>query len=141
MTDLERVYYEQVLKAYTLYNASLKHLSSLEIEKLETPEDLEVLDAFFSRFERLIELILSKFSKTVEIKEFWISEWTLRDRLSLMEKKWYIRDLDLWFDMRWVRNKIAHEYVNNWLKDMYIFIINNYDEEIKFFVSKIKNIF
>lgn len=138
MIKLSDIYYTKVFKAFELYESSLEHLAKLDVSKLKTALELEPLDAFNSRFERLIDLILQKLSKTIEIEETWINEWTLRDRLNLLEKKWYIRNVDLWLEMRWARNKLAHEYIEDAIEDLYHLIVNDYNDEILYFINKIK---
>jgi hypothetical protein len=69
MLDLSKIYYKKVFKANELYNSSILHLQKLNISLLKTADELEPLDAFNSRFERLIDLILSKLSKTIELEE------------------------------------------------------------------------
>jgi len=140
MSELNKVYYKKVFKAYELYEASLKHLEEIDVSKLKTALELEPLDAFNSRFERLVEIILQKLSKTIELEETWINEWTLRDRLNLLEKKWYIQSVDLWLEMRWVRNKLAHEYIEDAIEDLYYIIVKDYNNEIKYFINKIKDV-
>ena len=137
MLELNKIYYKKVLKAFELYQASLEHLRKLKISELKTALELEPLDAFNSRFERLVDIILQKLSKTIELEETWINEWTLRDRLNLLEKKWYIRDVDLWLEMRWARNKLAHEYIEDAIEDLYYMIVNDYNAEILYFINKI----
>ncbi len=138
MIELNKIYYNKAFKAYKLYKASLEHLSKIKVKELKTALELEPLDAFNSRFERLIEIILQKLSKTIELEETWINEGTLRDRLNLLEKKWYIRNVDLWLEMRWIRNKLAHEYIEDSIIDLYYIIIKDYDDEIKYFFSNIQ---
>ena len=138
MWELNNIYYRKVFKAFELYEASLIHLEKLEVSKLKTALELEPLDAFNSRFERFIDIVLQKLSKTIEIEETWINEWTLRDRLNLLEKKSYIRDVDLWLEMRWARNKLAHEYIEDAIEDLYYIIIKEYNNEIIYFINKIK---
>ena len=137
MKELNNVYYKKVLKAFKLYESSLKHLEDLDISKLKTALELEPLDAFNSRFERLVDIILQKLSKTIELEETWINEWTLRDRLNLLEKKWYIRNVDLWLEMRWARNKLAHEYIEDAIEDLYYLILSDYNSEILYFINQI----
>jgi hypothetical protein len=69
MLELNKIYYQKVLKAFELYEASLKHLEKMDVSKLKTALELEPLDAFNSRFERLVEIILQKLSKTIELEE------------------------------------------------------------------------
>jgi hypothetical protein len=69
MLELNKIYYKKVFKAYELYKSSLEHLENLDIKKLKTALELEPLDAFNSRFERLVEIILQKLSKTIELEE------------------------------------------------------------------------
>jgi len=140
MWELKKIYYNKVFKAFELYNSSLEHLEKLDISKLKTALELEPLDAFNSRFERLVDIILQKLSKTIELEETWINEWTLRDRLNLLEKKWYIKSVDLWLEMRGARNKLAHEYIEDAIEDLYYMIVNDYNNEILYFINEIKNV-
>ncbi len=138
MLKLYEIYYNKVLKAYELYNDSLNHLSKIDVKNLKTSLELEPLDAFNSRFERLVELILSKYTKSIELIETWINEWTLRDRLNLLEKIWLISNVDLWLEMRWLRNKIAHDYIEDAIFDLYFIILRKYNSEIQNFIKNIK---
>ena len=137
MNKLEQLYFDKVRKASDLYLASVLHLSKVNIETLTTPDDLEKLDAFISRFERLIEIILSKLTKTIELIENWINEWTLRDRLNLLEKLWLISTIDLWLEMRGVRNKMAHDYLENTIFEFYYIILKKYHNEILYFFKSL----
>ena len=138
MLKLYEIYYNKVLKAYELYNDSLNHLSKIDVKNLKTSLELEPLDAFNSRFERLVELILSKYTKSIELIETWINEWTLRDRLNLLEKIWLISNVDLWLEMRWLRNKIALDYIEDAIFDLYFIILRKYNSEIQNFIKNIK---
>ena len=141
MNQLEKIYFDKIIKAYELYKSSVVRLSKVDISKLETPQELEVLDAFSSRFEKLIEIIIWRFTKTIESIETWTNNWTIRDRLNLMEKKWYITNIDIWLDMRWVRNKIAYEYLENYIYDFYNIVMEEYEPEIEKFMKFVKNKF
>lgn len=123
INDLQKLY-----KAFELYIKSIDKISKYKDLK---DYDLEVLDAFFIRFERIVELILSKLSKSIEIYETWTSDFTLRDRLNLFEKLWLISSTEKWLDMRSLRNKIVHDYIENLASDLIFIIQNHYDDEIK----------
>lgn len=123
INDLQKLY-----KAFELYIKSIEKISKYKDLK---DYDLEVLDAFFIRFERIVELILSKLSKSIEIYETWTSDFTLRDRLNLFEKLWLISSTEKWLDMRSLRNKIVHDYIENLASDLIFIIQNHYDDEIK----------
>ena len=40
--------------------------------------------------------------------------------------------------MRWARNKLAHEYIEDAIEDLYYIIIKEYNNEIIYFINKIK---
>lgn len=99
-------------KAYKHLQWSLQKTSGyLEIAP-SSEEDRESVEACFSRFETVVELLLNQISKSVELYETWITEGTLRDRLLLMEKLWLIQDVEQILWLREVRNKLAHSYID-----------------------------
>lgn len=59
------------------------------------------------------------FFKGLEIFVYAKTSDTLRDRLFIMQKIKIISDIDFWFEARILRNKIAHTYISEQLKDLY----------------------
>lgn len=115
---------EKTAQAIQVYQKSVKRLSPFASEFLKKIDqaqerELEPYDALTSRFERSVEMVLGKLAKSVSLYEGGNSQATLRDRLNLMEKLGLIESVDLWFEMREVRNRIAHEYSGSDLANLY----------------------
>ncbi|MGE5811694.1 MAG: HepT-like ribonuclease domain-containing protein [Ignavibacteria bacterium] len=65
---------------------------------------------------------------------------TYRDLLLNMEKKKLISSLEIWIEMRDIRNRIVHEYLPNQVKNIYDLIMGQFKEEILALTGKIKMI-
>ena len=57
-----------------------------------------------------------------------------------MEKLNLIGSVQIWIDMRSVRNRIVHEYLPEAIKDIYDLILNQYGRELKEFQEKIAHL-
>ena len=72
---------------------------------------LQQLDAFSSRFSRTSDILIQKLFRTIVEIEGENAD-TVRDKINLMNKIGVIQDnTELLADIRRVRNKIAHEYL------------------------------
>lgn len=117
-SDLISKELEDLKNALTLLQASIKKFTPYKIRKVYTPDELEYYDSLSFRFEKSIELMLS-FFKGIEIFAYAKTSDTLRDRLLVMQKLNIIDDIDFWFEARTLRNRIAHTYIREELKDIY----------------------
>jgi hypothetical protein len=72
---------------------------------------MEPYDALASRFERLVEIALNSFFRSVELHQFGKKSESLRDRLLCMQKIGLVTSVELWMEMRDFRNRIAHDYL------------------------------
>ncbi len=108
--DLERAVFllKSSLDAYKPYDPSKEY----------SPEEMEYYDSLSFRFEKAVELALSVF-KSLEIYLFGEQSDTLRTRLLRLQKAGYVDDVDFWISARILRNKIAHAYLPEELKDIY----------------------
>ena len=109
-SDLERAVFllKSSLDAYKPYDPSKEY----------SPEEMEYYDSLSFRFEKAVELALS-FFKSLEIYLFGEQSDTLRTRLLRLQKAGYVDDVDFWISARILRNKIAHAYLPEELKDIY----------------------
>lgn len=110
--------FEDLKKAIILLEASVEKFKPYKKNKIYTPDELEYYDSLSFRFEKSVELFLS-FFKGLEIYAFAKSSDTLRDRLLIMQKMKIITGIDFWFEARLLRNKIAHTYIAEEIKDLY----------------------
>ncbi len=109
---------EEVDRAVKLLQASVKKFKPYKKGKLYSADELEYYDSLAFRFEKSVELTLS-FFKAVEIFAYARTSDTLRDRLLVMQKLRLVDTVDFWMQARALRNKIAHTYVTEKLKDLY----------------------
>jgi len=116
--DLISQEFENLKKAITLLNASIKRYNPYNPEKIYTPQDLEYYDSLSFRFEKVVELFLS-FFKGLETFLYAKTSDTLRERLLIMQKLNIIDNIEFWVEARMLRNRIAHTYITEELKDLY----------------------
>ncbi len=90
-----------------------------------TDDELVELEALTSRFARVSDLLIQKTFKTIDKIE-GTSPGTVRDRLLQAEKNGLISSADEFMEIRSVRNRIAHEYEMDALKDIFSFAYNNF---------------
>ena len=110
--------FEDLKRAIMLLQASVKKFKPYKTKKIYTPDELEYYDSLSFRFEKAVELTLS-FFKGLEIFVYAKTSDTLRDRLLVVQKLNLIDDIDFWLESRRLRNRIAHTYVTDELKDLY----------------------
>ena len=115
--------FEDLKSAVNLLKASVKKYVPYNSEKIYAPNELEYYDSFSFRFEKTIELMLN-FFKGLEIFLYSTSSDTLRDRLLIMQKIKIVDNIEFWMEARLLRNKIAHAYLPQELKDIYDEITN-----------------
>lgn len=115
--------FEDLRKALALLGASANKFIPYDTSKIYAPDELEYYDSLSFRFEKGVETILN-FFRGLEIYLFSKSSDTLRDRLLTIQKLDLIDDIDCWMEIRLLRNRIAHAYLPEQLKDIYDEIMN-----------------
>ncbi|MFH1096613.1 MAG: hypothetical protein V1749_03830 [Candidatus Desantisbacteria bacterium] len=110
--------FENCKKAVILLKASIKKFKPYKTGKIYTADELEYYDSLSFRFEKGVEILLS-FFKGFEIFVYAKTSDTLRDMLLIMQKLNFIDNIDFWFESRLLRNRIAHTYITEELKDIY----------------------
>ena len=139
LQTLLRQYRDKAKKALELYLHSARRVSSFDLNVLKTPEDLEPYDALAERFERAVEITLNPLLKSIELAETGASSETIRDKLNLAAKLNLIDDVDLWLEMRAVRNRIAHDYLPERIQTVQDLLRTRYREEIEKFIPRLEN--
>jgi hypothetical protein len=115
--------FEDLKKVVALLGASANKFMPYDANKIYAPDELEYYDSLSFRFEKSVETILN-FFRGLEIYLFSKSSDTLRDRLLTVQKLNLIDDIDFWMETRLLRNRIAHAYLPEQLKDIYDEIMN-----------------
>lgn len=102
---------EKAKLAISRVEASLARIRNRAIpDQNASDKELEPYDALCDRFIRAVESSI-KYFKTVEYSVFAEQSDTLRDLLNRMEKMKLVASVELWLEMRDVRNRIVHEYL------------------------------
>jgi uncharacterized protein YutE (UPF0331/DUF86 family) len=106
--------YENLKKTILLFETALKDVVQILNKENFSEQDLKSFDVFSFRFQKVVEMFLH-FLRSLEIYLYGQSSDTLRDRLLRMEKLGIISDIETWFKIRILRNKIVHTYEENFI--------------------------
>lgn len=128
---------QKALSAINLVEASISYLEPYDNSKKYTPKELEPYDALSDRFIRAVESAI-KFFKTYEYYLYTIKSDTYRDLLLNMEKLNLISSVEIWVDMRDIRNRVVHDYLPDQIKDIFDLIMGEFKDEILSVSGKIK---
>ena len=134
--NLLQIDYEKLQSSYALVNDSLTRLPPLVPSLLNNSLAMEPYDALASRFERLVEIALNRFFRSVELHQFGKKSESLRDRLLNMQKIGLVNSVELWMEMRDFRNRIAHDYLPEQLVAMLNTIRDRFREEIDLTIAQ-----
>ncbi|MBU1677336.1 MAG: nucleotidyltransferase substrate binding protein [Bacteroidetes bacterium] len=125
MNDLLNVLKEelQILnEAARVLNYSYQKCSKINTQIKLTDEDLESFDSLTARFARLSDIIMQKIFRMIEKADLEI-QGSVRDSIYNAEKKGLISDADTFIDIRELRNLIAHEYIPEAFKEIFIKVL------------------
>lgn len=117
------------VNATALVEASLQRYHPFEPERAYSALELEPYDAMCDRYMRAVEMAIRYF-RTVERARLALSSESYRDLLGNAEKWGLIEDVDLWFRMRDLRNRIAHDYLPEHLLRIYVAISQEFGPEL-----------
>lgn len=115
--------------AAALLEASLKRYRPFDPARNYTPEALEPYDAMCDRYLRAVEMAIRYF-RTLERARLALNSESYRDLLGNVAKWGVISDVDLWFRMRDLRNRIAHDYLPEHLRRIYEAIGGEFGAEL-----------
>ncbi len=128
--------YQKLEKAVHLVRHSVQKIEPYDSKLCYSPDQLEPFDALTGRFERSVEIALNKFFRSVELVESKVLSDTIRDRLNVMNKLDLISDVELWLDMRDIRNRIAFDYLPEKIEKIYHDIIFKFSLELDRLMKK-----
>ncbi|MGE5342977.1 MAG: hypothetical protein ACM3SY_15995 [Candidatus Omnitrophota bacterium] len=135
--QLTQIAAQKALDAISLVEASLSYIQPYDPEKFYTPREREPYDALNDRFNRAVEVVI-KFFRSYELYMFGENSDTFRDLLNRMEKLDFIDSVSVGMEMRDVRNKIAHEYLPEAIKDIYDHVMGPLGDQLRRIKRKIK---
>jgi len=87
-------------------------LMPLTEQKLATLPSVEsaYLEVIYSRFGKMQDAIATKIFPFILSKTSEFNDQTIIDKLNRLEKLGYLNDAQWWLELREIRNKIAHDY-------------------------------
>ena len=139
MKEILKFNIEKLKRAVKLIETLLNKLKPFPLKGSYTSDELEPYDALSGRFIRAVEVCIKTF-RSYEFYMFGEVSQTFRDLLNNMAKLDIISDIDLWFEMRNVRNRIVHDYLPEKIKEIYDDIMFKYSKELIKVKEKFENI-
>lgn len=130
---------EKFQKTYLLLKASVEKTQNYNPDKAYSADELEPYDALSDRFIRTVEVAI-KYFRTYEYYLQAEQSQTLRDGLNRMEKLGLVTNIDIWLEMRDLRNRIVHDYAPEKMAEMYQLIRSEFYNELSEVDKKIKQI-
>ena len=95
---------------------SLQRVKSIEnFEKL-TEEQLEIIETLMNRYSRAVDILINKVLRSLDYLELEESSRKL-DIVIRAEKRGFVRDYNILIEMKDLRNELAHEYLEERLRD------------------------
>ena len=129
------VYYSYLLEAKNEFTASLLHLEfsyhsvagfSERSDGL-SESDLEKVEAFTSRFARVVDLLVHRILRAID--RFELNEpGTLIDVANRAESRELVKSVDWLRELKDIRNRIAHDYAGAQLMDLLKFCSESFAE-------------
>jgi uncharacterized protein YutE (UPF0331/DUF86 family) len=130
-TDAEDLKYLEQLRdnlrrAKSTLNYSYNICKKIGVKEGYSEDEQDRLESLSSKFARLTDLILKQAVKTIDILDLEDPPETLRDAINRAEKKGLVSSALKFIEIRKMRNKIAHEYVDeDDLFAIYKFVLEN----------------
>jgi hypothetical protein len=110
-TDLTGLYYTKIVKSLKYleysYNRTLKMPTN---PATMTDPELEAWDGFAARFARSSDIFLSKYIRAYILKDDPAFDGGFRDQVGRAEKLGLLHDVNIWMEIRELRNATVHEY-------------------------------
>jgi hypothetical protein len=120
---------QRYANAAGMVDASLRRYQPFDVLRAYSPEELEPYDAMCDRYLRAVEMAIRYF-RTVERSRLALNSESYRDLLGNAAKWSLIADVDLWFRMRDLHNRIAHDYLPEHLLRIYESISREFGPEL-----------
>ena len=87
------------------------------------PGDLEKVEAFTSRFARVVDLLIHRVFRSIDFYELQ-EPGTLLDVANRAERRGFVESVDWLREMKDARNRIAHDYTGDQLPDLLEFCLS-----------------
>ena len=111
---------QELLDARQHLNFSTKSVSSILAEGEWTELELEKVEAFTSRFARVVDLLINRVLRAID--RFELNEpGTLLDTANRAVARNLISGVDWLRELKDIRNRIAHDYAGLQLPDLFVY--------------------
>jgi len=111
---------DQIARGLNRLALSLQKAKGLSSNPASLSDDeLEIWDSLASRFARVVDLFTSKYVRLSVLKQEPGFRGSTRDLLDIAEKANVISSAQKWFEIRELRNRQAHEYEDDDLRDLF----------------------
>ncbi|HCY37965.1 MAG: hypothetical protein DKM50_04890 [Candidatus Margulisiibacteriota bacterium] len=117
-------------------NYSYNKCLTIGIKEKYQPAELESFESLTGRFSRLSDIIIQKIFRLLDSLELE-SSGTIIDRLNRAEKRGLIASAETYKQIRFLRNSIAHEYVQEVIEDIFAEVLK-YVPDLLYTVERIK---
>ncbi len=102
---------------------SVAEIPTAEDRRVWTPEELEKIEAFTSRFARFVDLLVHRVLRALDRYEL-NEPGTLLDVANRAEARGLVVSVDWLRELKDVRNRIAHDYVGHQLADVFAYCLS-----------------
>lgn len=134
--QLKEIQRDNLEKAIQLFQSSTNEIENYDATKKYTYKELEPYDALSNRSLRVYEMAIKYFDCIDKIDSKKVAE-TFRDLIHNSSKFRLVETEEVWFEMKKIRNKMAHDYLPNEIKNMYDFLTNSFAKEVRYLLQKI----
>lgn len=109
--NLTGLYYTKIVKSLKYLEYSYNRTLNMPLNPTQMSDsELEAWDSFASRFARTSDIFLSKYIRAYILKDDPAFDGGFRDQLNRAEKLGLIDDVEVWMEIRELRNATVHEY-------------------------------
>lgn len=118
--NLTGLYYSKIIKSLRYLEYSYNRTLPMPLNPAQMSDsELEAWDSFASRFARTSDIFLSKCISAYILKDDPAFDGGFRDHLNRAEKLKLIDNVELWMEIRELRNSTVHEYSDQDLEKIF----------------------
>lgn len=118
--NLTGLYYTKIVKSLKYLEYSYHRTLNMPLNPTQMSDsELEAWDSFASRFARSSDIFLSKYIRAYILKDDPAFDGGFRDQLNRAEKLGLIDNVEVWMEIRELRNATVHEYSDQDLEKIF----------------------
>ncbi len=118
--DLTGLYYSNIVKSLKYLEFSYNRTLSMPVNPSQMNDsELEAWDSYAARFARTSDIFLSKYIKSFLLMDDPVFEGGFHDQLNRAEKLGLIENVEVWMEIRELRNATVHEYSDQDLEKIF----------------------